>query len=105
MTSWKKYWLAVQGASCARPVRLLLKAKLLLLTLSSNSVLSLLPDPSMGSERDLPVTGNPKRQIPIMSEPERALEMNCTFIQCVFREHLLPGSTLASGPGSQGNKD
>lgn len=74
-------WLVVQGASCARPVRVLLKAKLLLLTPSSNSVLSPLPDPCVGSERDLPVTGNPKRQIPIMSELERALEMNFTFIQ------------------------
>ena len=56
-------------------------------------------------QRDLPVPGNPKRQSPIMSELESALEMDLTFIQCVFREHLLSGSALTSDAGPQGNKE
>lgn len=42
----------------------------------------------MRGRRDLPATAECKRQSPIMSELERALEMSFTFIQDVFREHL-----------------
>ena len=92
-------WLAVQGASHAGTVRFLPKVKLLFLPLTCSPVL-----PGSG-QRDLPVPGNPKRQSPIMSELESALEMDLTFIQCVFREHLLSGSALTSDTGPQGNKE
>lgn len=48
----------------------------------------MLPGPRMRGGRDLPATAHPKRQSPILSEVERALEMSFTFIQDVFREHL-----------------
>lgn len=54
------------------------------------SFLSILSGPRMSGHRDLPATEDPKRQSPIMSELERALEMKMSFIviQDAFREYL-----------------
>lgn len=64
--------------------RLLPKVKLLFLLLSVLQLVvlsSVLPGPSTGAQRDLLAAGDTKKQSPVMSELERALETSFMFIQ------------------------